>query len=55
MRQLIKYANDLDLFGAKGIKPPPPPPPPPIRKDIGIAINNFSYPDTEIAPSLNYS
>lgn len=55
MRNLIKYAHDLDLFGAKGPKaPPPPPPPPPPLKPIGVSISNFVFPDPEIAPRVNW-
>ena len=55
MRNLIKYAHDLDLFGAKGPKPPPPPPPPPPPlKPIGVSISNFVFPDPEIAPRVNW-
>lgn len=53
MRQLMKHAKDLDLFGAKG-KPPPPPPPPPPPKPIGVSINNFVFPDTVISPRVNW-
>lgn len=58
MRQLMKYASNLDLFGAKeGPKPPlpsPPPPPPPPVKPIGVSISNFAFPDPEIAPRVNW-
>ncbi|GMR21077.1 MAG: hypothetical protein BMS9Abin36_1676 [Gammaproteobacteria bacterium] len=55
MRQLQKYAGDLDMFGAKGkgYRPPKNVEPPPL-KIIGISINNFSYPDPEIAPRVNW-
>ncbi len=55
MRQLQKYAGDLDMFGAKGKKhtPPKPIPPTPL-KIVGISINNFSYPVPEIAPRVNW-
>ena len=55
MRQLMKYAPDLDLFGVKGPKRPkgkggttthP--------KKIGVSISNFSFPDPEIAPRINW-
>ena len=53
MRQLMKLAPELDLFGAKGrVRPPPPPPPPP--KVLGVSINNFSYPNPDIAPRVNW-
>jgi hypothetical protein len=53
MRQLVKHASDLDLFGARGKIYPPPPPPPPA-KPIGVAINNFAFPEPEIAPRVNW-
>jgi len=55
MRQLQKFADDLDLFGAKGPTPPKPDPPDfPSHKEAGIAINNFRFPDPDIAPRVNY-
>lgn len=55
LQQIEKFANDLDLFGAKGGKrgkrkksgtthP----------KEIGVLIENFSFPDPAIAPRVNY-
>jgi hypothetical protein len=55
MRQLMKYAKDLDLFGGKGRwKPPRPDEPVPPLKPIGISINNFIFPNPDIAPRINY-
>ena len=56
MRQFMKYAKEIDLFGGRGVGPPPSPPsPPPLSiKKIGVSINGFSYPDTDIAPRINY-
>lgn len=57
MRQLMRHARDLDLFGRRGgPEPPPPPPPPPPSpvKLIGVAITDFSFPDPEISPRVNY-
>ena len=55
MRQLVKHAKDLDLFGAKGKITKPPPPDVPIEpKPIGISINNLSFPQPEIAPRINW-
>jgi hypothetical protein len=56
MRQLMKYASNLDLFGAKGSKRPivdTDIPPPPV-KPIGVSISNFAFPDPEIAPRVNW-
>jgi len=53
MRQLQKFASDLDLFGAKGRRFPPHSPPP-AGKVIGVSISNFSYPDPDIAPRVNW-
>ncbi len=53
MRQLQRFAADLDLFGARGRRFPPPPPPPP-GKLLGVSINNFSFPDPEIAPQVKW-
>ncbi len=49
MRQLQRFAADLDLFGAKGRRFPPAPASP-AGKAVGVSINNFSYPDPDIAP-----
>ncbi|MCK4823732.1 hypothetical protein KA005_48715, partial [bacterium] len=54
IRQLMKYAPDLDLFGAKGTKRPPGPTEPTQVKPIGISISNFAFPDPEIAPRVNW-
>jgi hypothetical protein len=54
MRQLMKYAADLDLFGAKGKTPPGGGGDPPIPKLLGISINGFVFPDPEIMPRVNY-
>ena len=55
MRQLQKFASDLDLFGTKGrVRPPPSPPPPPPAKSVGVSINNFAFPDPEIAPRIDW-
>ena len=54
MRQLQRFARDLDLFGAKGVHPLQPPPSAPLGKVIGVSINNFSFPDPEIAPRVNW-
>lgn len=53
MRQLVRYARDLDLFGGKGAPPPPPPPPPPVR-ETGVRIGGFRFPDPNIAPRVNW-
>lgn len=55
MRQLQKFASDLDLFGTKGrVRPPPPPPPPSPVKSVGVSINNFAFPDPEVAPRIDW-
>ena len=56
LRDLSKYAKDLDLFGRKGgpVKPPPPPPPPPPNKKIGVMLHNFNFPAPERAPRVNW-
>jgi hypothetical protein len=56
MRQLQKFASDLDLFGAKKgrIRPDQPPPPPPPAKPVGVSINGFSFPNPEIAPRIDW-
>lgn len=56
LRDLSKYAKELDLFG-KGIgpsPPPPPPPPPPPNKKIGVILHNFNFPVLERAPRVNW-
>ncbi len=54
MRQLMRFARDLDLFAAKGPKCPPPDVPPGEPKEIGVSITDFTYPDTDIAPRVNW-
>jgi|GEM_PF-4886531 len=54
MRQLMRHARDLDLFGGKGPCAPRPDVPPPPPKPIGVAIHNFSYPDPDLAPRVNW-
>lgn len=54
MRQLLRHARDLDLFGAKGISPPRIDTPPTPPKILGISINNFIFPSPEIAPRINW-
>ena len=56
LRDLSKYAEELDLFGRKGgiVKPPPPPPPPPSNKKIGVMLHNFNFPVRERAPRINW-
>jgi len=56
LRDLSKYAKELDLFGRKGgpVKPPPPPPPPPPNKKIGVMLHNFNFPVLERAPRANW-
>lgn len=54
MRQLQKFARDLDLFGTKGGRRHPRPPEPPPPKIVGVSINNFGYPDPDIAPRVNW-
>ena len=53
MRQLQRFAADLDLFGGKGRRFPPRPSTP-SGKTIGVSINNFAFPDPEIAPRVNW-
>lgn len=56
LRDLSKYAKDLDLFGRKvgPGEPPPPPPPPPPNKKIGVILHNFNFPVVERAPRVNW-
>jgi len=55
LRQLLNHAKDLDLFGANGkIYPPINTHPRPL-KQIGISINNFTFPDPQIAPRVNWN
>lgn len=55
MRKLIRYAPTLDLFGAKGSKQPPSDTPPVLSvKPIGVSISNFTFPDPEIEPRVNW-
>jgi hypothetical protein len=54
MRQFMKYAQEIDLFGGRGFtRKNIDTPPPPIKK-IGISINGFVFPDTDIAPRINH-
>ncbi len=56
LRDLSKYAKELDLFGRRGglVKPPPPPPPPPPNKKKGLMLHNFNFPAIERAPRVNW-
>jgi len=56
LRDLSKYAKELDLFGRKGgvVKPPTPPPPPPPNKKIGVILHDFNFPVPERAPRVNW-
>jgi len=56
LRDLSKFAKELDLFGRKEgtVKPPPPPPPPPPNKQIGLMLHNFTFPVPERAPRVNW-
>ncbi len=54
MRQLQKFASDLDLFGAKKGRLRPDPPSPPPAKLVGVSINNFTFPDPETAPRIDW-
>lgn len=53
LRDLSKYAKELDLFGRKRgtVKPPPPPPP---NKKIGVMLHNLNFPAPERAPRVNW-
>jgi hypothetical protein len=52
LREISRFARDLDIFGRRrGITPPPPPPPPP-NKLMGVSIHGFTYPDPETAPRV---
>ena len=55
MRELYRFAPDLDLFGKKGRRlsgdvPTPNAP----SKTVGVTIHRFAFPDPEIAPRVNY-
>ena len=54
MRQLYKFAPDLDLFGKKGRPLHPSVPIPNVSKTVGVTIHHFTFPDPEIAPRINY-
>jgi len=54
IQKLMKFVNDLDLFGAKGSARPSISVDPAPMKPIGVSINNFSYPNPEIAPRVNW-
>ncbi len=54
MRQLLRHAQDLDLFGAKGTVFPRRETPETPPKALGVSINNFSFPDPQIAPRINW-
>lgn len=55
MRQLVKYAADFKLFSRqKGAVRRPPPPVPPPKKDLGVALRGFRFPDPDIAPRVNW-
>ena len=56
MQEFMKYADGINLFGAKGGKfrkndePPPPPP----DKDIGIGFNEFIFSNPEKQPRVDW-
>lgn len=54
IRQLMRHARDLDLWGSKGPKRPPVITPPVEPKPIGVSINNFSFPEPDIAPRVDW-
>ena len=56
LRDLCKYAKELDLFGRKGgpVKPPVTTVAPPPNKEIGVMLHNFNFPAPERAPRVNW-
>jgi len=56
LRDLSKYAKELDLFGRKGgpVKPPVTTVAPPPNKEIGIMLHKFNFPAPERAPRVNW-
>lgn len=53
LRDIARFAHDLDIFGRrKGRLRPNPPPPPPPPKPIGVSIHGFAFPDPETAPRV---
>jgi len=54
MRQLMRYATDLDLFGGAGPKRQPRKGGSGVAKAIGCSIQNFTFPDPDLAPRVDW-
>lgn len=55
LRKLQQVAPDLDIWGKKKrINPSGPPQPSPETSDFIIRLNNFEWPNQDIAPRVNY-
>jgi len=52
LREIARFARDLDIFGRRRGGPPPPPPPPPPHKTVGVSIHGFVFPDPDTAPRV---
>jgi hypothetical protein len=52
LREIARFARDLDIFGRRTGGTPPPPPPPPPNKPVGVSIHGFAYPDPDMAPRV---
>ncbi len=53
-KELIKYADDLDLFGAKGIGKKKNGRGESITKYLGLTIADFTFPEPDLAPRVNW-
>lgn len=54
MRQLLRHASDLDLFGAKGKARPSGTNSYSEPKELGVSINKFTFPNPNIAPRIDW-
>lgn len=53
LREISRFADDLDMFGRRpGTTPPPPPRTQAPDKPVGVSIHGFAYPDPGTAPRV---